>query len=264
MLAGDPIDEFLFLTRRGFCEHFASAFTVLMRAAGIPTRVVTGYQGGERNDVGDYWVVRQRDAHAWSEVWLGKRGWVRGDPTAAVAPERVELGVDLALPDSGFDSVFGVASSDTLTHWWRQMRFSWDNLNNTWNQCVLGYGATRQTAFLANLGVDVRSWRDVGTTFLIAMFCTFAAGAAVWLLRRPGVDPVHKAYTRFCARLASRGVDRLPAEGPRDFALRAARALPQHADEIEAICAAYENLRYGDAEPALAGQFSRAVKAFRP
>ena len=80
----------------------------------------------------------------------------------------------------------------------------------------------------------------------------------------PGVDPVHKAYTRLCARLASRGVDRLPAEGPRDFALRAARALPQHADEIEAICAAYENLRYGDAEPALAGQFSRAVKAFRP
>ena len=240
MLAGDPIDEFLFLTRRGFCEHFASAFTVLTRAAGIRTRVVTGYQGGERNDVGDYWVVRQRDAHAWSEVWLGKRGWVRVDPTAAVAPERVELGVDLALPDSGFDSVFGVASSDTLTRWWRQ------------------------TAFLANLGVDVRSWRDVGTTFLIAMFCTFAAVAAVWLLRRPGVDPVHKAYTRLCARLASRGVDRLPAEGPRDFALRAARALPQHADEIEAICAAYENLRYGDAEPALAGQFSRAVKAFRP
>lgn len=264
LLAGDPIDEFLFLTRRGFCEHFASAFTVLMRAAGIPTRVVTGYQGGERNDVGDYWVVRQRDAHAWSEVWLGKRGWVRVDPTAAVAPERVELGVDLALPDSGFDSVFGIASSDTLTRWWRQMRFSWDNLNNTWNQWVLGYGATRQTAFLANLGVDVRSWRDVGTTFLIVMFCTFAAVAAVLLLRRPGVDPVRKAYTRFCARLASRGVDRLPAEGPRDFAVRAARALPQHADEIEAICAAYENLRYGDAEPALAGQFSRAVKAFRP
>src|SRR5690606_25782031 len=96
----DAIDQFLFETRQGFCEHYAAAFTVLMRAAGIPARVVTGYQGGTLNPVGGYVIVRQRDAHAWAEVWLGEKGWVRVDPTAAVAPNRILGGIETALPDT--------------------------------------------------------------------------------------------------------------------------------------------------------------------
>ena len=119
----DSVDDFLFNTRRGFCEHFASAFTVLARAAGIPARVVTGYQGGEYNPMGGYLLVRQSDAHAWSEVWLEGRGWVRVDPTAAVAPERVERGLDAAMSRSG-EPVPGrfLRQSALLS----QMRLAWD------------------------------------------------------------------------------------------------------------------------------------------
>ena len=102
----DPVDEFLFESRRGFCEHYAAAFTVLMRAAGIPARIVTGYQGGDINPLGDYLIVRQRDAHAWSEVWLANRGWVRVDPTAAVSPQRIEQGMEATIPNSIGPEVF--------------------------------------------------------------------------------------------------------------------------------------------------------------
>jgi len=136
LLLDDPIDEFLFETRKGFCEHYAAAFTVLMRAAGIPARIVTGYLGGNVNPIGNYLIVRQRDAHAWSEVWLQDKGWVRIDPTNAVAPTRVEQGIETALPTTynplGLETNWDRDSS--LVKIWEQLNNGWDAINNGWNQ----------------------------------------------------------------------------------------------------------------------------------
>ncbi|HHJ80107.1 MAG TPA: DUF3488 domain-containing protein, partial [Candidatus Tenderia electrophaga] len=148
-----PSDQFLFETRIGFCEHFASSFTMLMRAAGIPARVVTGYQGAELNPVDDYYIVRQRDAHAWSEVWLPKQGWVRVDPTAAVAPERIESSIDISQLSTTAVQ-FTVPHSDMLSKAWQQFNLNLDAINNRWNQLVLGYGPDQQQKFLQNLGLD--------------------------------------------------------------------------------------------------------------
>ena len=263
LMSGDPVDEFMFLNRRGFCEHYAAAFTVLMRAAGVPARVVTGYQGGEFNEVSDYWLVRQRDAHAWSEVWLGERGWVRVDPTGAVAPERVESGVDEALPDSAAGAVFGLARADLLSSWWRRARLGWDTVNNSWNQWILGYGADRQRQFLRDLGLDVASWRDIGLAFLLASGLALAfAAALIW--RRPSRrDPSADSYMAFCRKLERHGLARAPNEGPQDFCERAQTALPQMRQEIADITAMYLAARYGLGGSEAAEQLSREVRRFR-
>lgn len=262
-MQGDPVDEFMFLNRRGFCEHYASAFTVLMRAAGVPARVVTGYQGGEFNEVSDYWLVRQRDAHAWSEVWLGDRGWVRVDPTGAVAPERVEVGVDEALPDSAADAVFGLARTDLLSSWWRRARLGWDTVNNSWNQWVLGYGAVRQRQFLRDFGLDVSSWRDIGMAFVLTSALALALAAALIWRRPRRRDPSADSYRVFCRKLERHGLVRAPDEGPQDFCVRAQAALPGLHREIGAITAMYLAARYGLGGDEAAAQLSREVGRFR-
>ena len=262
LMTGDSVDAFMFLNRRGFCEHYAAAFTILMRAAGVPARVVTGYQGGEFNEISDYWLVRQRDAHAWAEVWMGARGWVRVDPTAAVAPERVEVGVDEALPDSAADAVFGLARSDLLSSWWRRARLGWDTVNSSWNQWILGYGAARQRQFLLDLGLDVSSWRDIGTAFFLASGLALALAAAlIW--RRPSRrDPSADSYLAFCRKLKRHGLVRSPNEGPQDFCLRAQLALPQMHREIGDITSMYLAARYGLGGVQAAAQLAREVRRF--
>ncbi|MDX1527371.1 MAG: DUF3488 and transglutaminase-like domain-containing protein, partial [Gammaproteobacteria bacterium] len=159
LLDGDNVDGFLFETRQGFCENFASAFTVLMRAAGIPSRVVTGYQGGELNELGDFLTVRQRDAHAWSEVWLGEEeGWVRIDPTGAVAPSRIESGMEAALPRPIGPRAHNIQASEPMGRAWRNLRHGWEALNNAWNEWVLGYGPERQRRLLNQFGIDSTSF----------------------------------------------------------------------------------------------------------
>ncbi|MDD5384363.1 MAG: DUF3488 and transglutaminase-like domain-containing protein, partial [Gallionella sp.] len=138
------IDDFLFTTRQGFCEHYASAFVFLMRAAHIPARVVTGYQGGEFNELGNYYIVRQSDAHAWAEIWLAGQGWVRIDPTAAIAPARVERGLSAAVINNAALPFM----ARNPPQWLRNLRLNWDTLANQWNQWVLGYNSERQFAFL--------------------------------------------------------------------------------------------------------------------
>ena len=263
LMRGDPVDEFMFLNRRGFCEHYASAFTVLMRAAGVPARVVTGYQGGEFNEVSDYWIVRQRDAHAWSEVWLGERGWVRVDPTGAVAPERVEAGLDKALPESAADAVFGLARPDLLSSWWRRARLGWDTVNNSWNQWILGYGAVRQRQFLLGFGLDVSSWRDVGMALFLASGVALAFVAAIIWRRPRHRDPSADSYSAFCRKLERHGLVRTPDEGPHDFCMRAQAALPQMHSEIAAITAMYVAARYGQGGAQAAAQLSGEVRRFR-
>jgi transglutaminase-like putative cysteine protease len=243
LLGENPIDDFLFNTRSGFCEHYASAFAFLMRAAGIPARVVTGYQGGEVNPIGGYMIVRQSEAHAWAEAWLEGRGWVRVDPTAAVSPLRVESGIAAAVPTT--DALPLALRSNS--EWLRQLRFTWDSFANSWNQWVLGYNPERQYWLLSRVGLDRATWQTLALIlFAITGLITFVFAAVI--LRRLHLrtrDPVAAVYARFCRKLARRGAQRAPSEGPADFAVRAANRVPEAASAIRAITDLYIALRYG-------------------
>lgn len=241
LLGRHSADEFLFDTRRGFCEHFASAFAVLMRAAGVPTRVVTGYQGGEINPVDGNLVVRQSDAHAWNEVWLTGSGWVRVDPTALAAPQRIDDGLAAALAE--FDGLPLMLRADM--EWLRALRYQWEAVSNAWNQRVLGYDTERQRALLARIGFE----RVDATTLAVILSLATAALFGVlylWAIRqRRAQDPLERQWARFCTRMARQGLGREPWEGPLDYADRLARARPGQADALRTICASYASLRYG-------------------
>lgn len=262
LLTQDNVDQFLFDTRQGFCESFAGAFTVLMRAAGIPARVVTGYQGGEVNELGRFLAVRQRDAHAWSEVWLGEtEGWVRVDPTGAVAPERIELGMDAAIPRPIGPRTLNLQPSEPVRRAWRNLRQGWDALNNAWNEWVLGYGPERQRRLLDRFGID-------GTNFtrLIVwlVFCVLAllAGTALLLARRPRTrDPALRAYRKFQRKLARAGFERAQGEGPLDFAERVIRRRPDLAGPVSRVTELYVSIRYGS-KGGDTHSLNRAVAAF--
>jgi len=242
LLGRDSVDEFLFGSRSGFCEHYASSFVFLMRAAGLPARVVTGYQGGDINPVDQYMIVRQSDAHAWAEVWLNGRGWVRFDPTAAASPVRVEAGVAAAVPAT--DPLPLMARTSLI--WLRELRYNWDALANKWNQLVLGYSPERQREFLTSFGMNEPSWENMALTLFWGVLGLLALLTA-WLLRRMRAsDPVQRAWLRFCAKLGRKGSPRSPHEGPADFVTRAAARYPLQAARIRAIGERYIALRYGE------------------
>ncbi|TWT20091.1 DUF3488 domain-containing protein [Luteimonas marina] len=227
-------DEFLFDWKQGFCEHFSSAFVILMRAAGIPARVVTGYVGGYRNPIGGYWIVRRQDAHAWAEVWLEDRGWVRVDPTAAVAPERIYDTLDDRAGGGGFGALPGVAPMLDLGDW----------LRRGWNDLVLGFDAARQTAMLRPLGLE-----STGSRGLVGLFAACAGLALAWMLwltarsERDG-DPVLRAWHRLGARYARIGLARESHEPAAEWAARVAIAHPRGADELIALSARFVEWRY--------------------
>ena len=256
----NPVDDFLFETREGFCEYYASALATLARAAGIPARIVTGYQGGELNPVGDYYMVRQADAHAWTEIWLADRGWVRIDPTAAVAPGRIRSGIEETLDIGGRER-----NSDWQIL--RRLRLYWDAANTNWNRWVINYGQPQQFAVLDWLGFA----RPDSTAYIIALLAgAFGAVAflALWLRRsdRPrDRDAVAALYSQFCERLRRIGIQRPPSEGPIDFAARAIRACPDLSAQIRDITDCYVALRYGTADPAISLPHLRSrVRRFRP
>ncbi len=254
-------DEFLFDTRVGFCEHYAGAFVVLMRAAGVPARVVTGYQGGEINPVDGYFTVRQSDAHAWAEVWLGDAGWVRVDPTAAAIPARTREGLAAAVPAG--EPARALLNLDTPLL--RTLRFNFEALGNYWNQWVLGYDFARQQTLMTRLGMPTPDWQN------IAMALFWVLGLAVlllslWLLRRVAHrDPAQAAWLAFCTKLRRRGVTRRHSEGPVAYTTRAALALPARAQDIVDIGRLYAELRYGpQADARRVAQLARLVQRFRP
>lgn len=248
LLGRHAVDEFLFDSKTGFCEHYAGAFVVLMRAMQIPARVVIGYQGGEMNPVDGYLTVRQSDAHAWSEVWLAGRGWVRVDPTAAVAPERVDGNLARALPERtpfglpGLDALIGGSGSLLAS-----LRFNWHALDNTWDQWVLDYNPERQRGALEELGWIFGNWRSMlGATSIAAL---------LWLARtlrqRRGRDPLEALYRDFCRLQAKRGRARAAHEGPHGYAARLA-ALPGPAEKKAAAArflAIYGAIKYGVVTP---------------
>ena len=256
-LGRDAMDDFLFSTHEGFCEHYASAFTILMRAAGIPARVVTGYQGGYWNNLGNYLLVRQSDAHAWGEVWIAERGWVRVDPTAAVRPDRVSLGASAVAGDQG--NWFG-------SEWLRDARNHWDVVNRWWNQGVIGFSALRQRGLLSPLGIRETDAEKLG--LLLAIGCVlFAMIGLVWALwRQRETDPLRAAMARLEHKLAGVAVVRRHSEGPQHYLSRAARALPHQRDMLEQLMRSYLDLRYAHDEPPPESlrAFRRAVRDFRP
>jgi transglutaminase-like putative cysteine protease len=255
-LGRDAMDDFLFRTREGFCEHYASAFTVLMRAAGIPARVVTGYQGGFWSEAGQYLLVRQSDAHAWSEVWLAGRGWVRVDPTAAVRPQRIDLGAAAAAGDQ---------LPWTQSGWLQSLRNHWDIVNRWWNEGVIGFDALRQRGMLTPFGIRRADPALLGLLLAISCVLSGALGLAWALRRRDGVDPARASLRELERRLARRGIVRRQGEGPRHFLSRAARALPAQRAELERLMDCYLELRYAHVEPPPESlrRFRRAVRDFR-
>ncbi len=261
LLGEQPVDEFLFETRRGFCEHFASAFTVLMRAAGIPARVVTGYLGGEINPVGEYILVRQADAHAWVEIWLKNTGWVRVDPTAAVSPARVERGIASALPRTDPLPMFVRGDFAML----QRMRLTLDSVTYTWNQWVLGYTPDRQRRFLSYIGFSESTWQTLAFVLLFCAGIAVLIGTAFALRDLRGVreDAVKKIYEQFCRKLGRQGLQRDAAEGPRVFAQRVTQKLPELAATVNEITALYIALRYGgESRPEQIQALKRRVRAF--
>ena len=233
-----PVDEFLFDSRVGFCQHFSSAFAVLMRAAGVPTRVVLGYHGGYRNPIGGYWVVRRQDAHAWNEVWLRGRGWTRVDPTAAVRPERVldtveDLARQEALLPEAFAPVLDIG----------------DWLRRGWNDFVVGFDARRQARLLQPFGVRDETARQLGSAFAIG--AGLALALTLWLQMRgrpPPQDPLLRAWRAFARRLRRVGLEKAPSEAPATFGERIAAALPSQAGVLRSMTARYIAWRYGGRE----------------
>jgi protein-glutamine gamma-glutamyltransferase len=272
LLGNDPIDQFFFDTRRGFCEHYASAFATLMRAAGVPARVVVGYLGGEVNPTGNYLIVRQADAHAWTEVALPGRGWVRVDPTAAVAPERIEIGIEAIRRLEAQGLVPGSVSAEALARalnlrWFeriaREARMVWDYTNLAWYRFVVDYRKEKQEGLLHALGFETIEWTRV-LIVLGGLCALILVGYVVWSRRAPRLDPAQRLYARFCRKLERGGIARAPHEGPLAFCERASATRPDLAPAIKIITAHYLNVRYArDAHNDDLHALARTVRGLR-
>lgn len=252
LLGHHSIDEFLWGSKQGFCEHFASAFAFMMRAAGIPARVVVGYQGGEVNPLKNFLVVRQADAHAWTEVWFAGQGWLRIDPTAAVAPERIESGSQSLLQNSQSSFLDDPFSLDRYADWpaLRMVRLRLEALEYDWHRWIMNYDEERQRGFLTNLLGDLSPARIAAFLLLSACAVLGAIGLhLVWGGRQQRSDPGDRLYEQFLRRLKALGVERQPADGPRTLAARVEDEQPELADWVTEVTECYERYTYGG-EPA--------------
>ncbi|MGB8167487.1 MAG: transglutaminase domain-containing protein, partial [Chthoniobacteraceae bacterium] len=260
----NALDDFLFTRRVGFCEHYAAAFASLMRVAGLPSRVVIGYHGGELNRMGNYVIVRQSDAHAWTEVWLQDSGWLRVDPTEVIAPDRISSGLASFLQTRGAGAELdGRSESDTAIGWrdlLRELRLGWDGINYQWELRVLNFDEEDQRTLLTQLGLENR-WTEVagwsaGTVLLLL-------GAISLWLRRPARsrrEAASGAWSDFCRTLAAAGVTRERWEGPLHFGKRAAAVLAEHSTAIMNVADLYARFRYSPAPPS-ARELIAAVRA---
>ncbi|MCX9156058.1 DUF3488 and transglutaminase-like domain-containing protein [Niveibacterium sp. 24ML] len=255
-LGRNAADEFLFETRRGFCEHFANAFVVLMRNAGVPARVVAGYQGGEVNPIDGTLVVRQSDAHAWAEVWLAGRGWVRIDPTAAAAPRRIDEGLIASLPIG--DPIPLMVRVDN--EWLRNLRNRAEAVSHAWNTWVLGYDAQRQRDLLSSLGFSP-DWRN-----MVALLVAGAAlwQAAVWIAlfrNRKRLSATERSWQDLLKRLARYDLAPDVSEGPIAFAARAGSIQPLWRASLTDFAARYARITYGPpASGTEAAELSKSIK----
>ena len=271
LIEGNPVDGFLFGTRQGFCEHYAAAFTVLMRSAGVPARVVTGYQGGRWNAVGKFLEVRQADAHAWVEVWLPGTGWARVDPTAAVAPQRIEQGMELANASAAgnisfkplVDKVQQSDADNSVKDYGMNADNAWDSLNHTWNLWILSYTPAVQSGFVKSLGLV--SWRVLAGC-LVAMLLVIMTITALLILPkgRLRIDLAQSLYIVFLKKMAKRGFVKQPTEGALTFARRVVPLIPEAEQDILKITEVFLNIRYGcESNAEDFDRLKRLIKALR-
>jgi len=256
-LGSNSVDRFMFDTRQGFCEHYASAFAVMMRAAGIPSRIVLGYQGGEMNPLGNYLIVRQSDAHAWTEIWLPNRGWHRVDPTAAVAPERIEAGMAGAMR-SGIGASWGLSAPIA---WLHSMGLTWDALNARWNDWVLGYGPDQQESFLEWLGMEEPDWRKMmlTLTFLVAAIIGIISLILMMRYRPPPKDRPAIIYKKFTQKA---GLQPIRGETPQAYVIRFSEDNEKLAPDAERVTEQYLLARYAPPQTGAIESLKAAVNAF--
>ncbi len=256
----DPIDEFLFTYRRGFCSHYASSFVILMRAAHIPARMVTGYQGIEYNPIGKYYLVRQSNAHAWAEVWLEKQGWIRVDPTAMIPPDRIEADVlenleqlnfsQLAIPQNMLNSII-------KSNFWQTLRQQSDYLHYLWNNWLLGYDNKQQLQLLTQLGLQP-DWKNlilllVGSVTAIFLFAIFL----LYYQQRKQLDPLVVAYQQLKVKLVKAGISCPDNKGTTFIAQQIQKQLPHLYPQINSLLQCYVQLRYQSVS-----QTTSRIKAF--
>jgi transglutaminase-like putative cysteine protease len=261
----NPIDQFLFNEREGFCEHYATAFTQLMRLADIPARIVIGYQGGEYNQLGGYYTIRQYDAHAWTEVWLEDHGWQRIDPTAAVAPERVRSAIQPNVGSVGSPVVFRIDDNSIIGKSLKQLGMLLDNTGLQWRLWVLGFDQDRQFSIMRRLGLDFLTAGYWGL-IIVGAITLFLAIVTLSLLRKGQIpqDPLNIIYRDFCEKLRAVGIDRQAHEGPMDFSNRVVANRPDLAEQVKQITHDYIRLRYSNDIKPLLEDFARRVKQFKP
>ena len=256
------IDQFLFETREGFCEHYSSAFTVLMRAAGIPSRIVLGYLGGEINPFNNVISVDQSMAHAWSEVWIDKKGWVRIDPTAAIAPERVSKDVAAALKDQAGLPLHLQINIEALN----KLKQFLSAIDNNWNQWILNYNEENQRKLLEYLTGEKYNLIKVSTLFIQIILITLFLTAIFYFLNevKREKDPVNRAYKKLSKKLLAAGLEKHTDEGPSDYKKRLIKHLPNNENDIKLILNLYIEIKYKEnKEPYLIKQFVKAIQQFK-
>ncbi|MFL0808882.1 MAG: DUF3488 and transglutaminase-like domain-containing protein [Agarilytica sp.] len=240
-LGSNSVDEFLFITKKGFCEHFSSSFVFLMRAAGIPARVVVGYQGGEVNPIENYIIVKQKDAHAWAEVWSPNAGWQRVDPTAAVSPLRIERGINESLGKEDARLIRPMFSAA----WFSRLQLQWDAFSYSWHKWVLSYDDRSQKGLFERWFGGAEAWR-IGAFFVLTLGSAMLLYFIV-LTRKGSVEyayPEQKAYARLLKKLRVLGVEPKPEEAPHTFCLRIASAHPAIRSELLELAELLETLIY--------------------
>jgi transglutaminase-like putative cysteine protease len=265
----DDLEEFLFRRRAGFCEHYAASFATLMRLAGIPARVVVGYLGGEYNDLGHFFLVRQADTHAWCEVWLPQNGWTRVDPTSVVAPGRASFDLTSFLETRIASGQMGTRRNALIAQLLRSsvftnVRFIWQTLSYEWDTRLVAFDADVQDVLLTSMGIASRGPIFLVVEILLVSIALLAIYFAWMQLRtRSRVDRVKALYEYFCRKTARLGVPRDPCEGPLDFARRAAQSLPNESSRIRQIADTYILLRYApQPAPGMLDRFAKEVNAF--
>lgn len=255
-LGVNSVDEFLFDTKIGYCEHYASAYATLLRAGGVPARVVLGYQGGYYNAMGGYLVVRRADAHAWVESWIEGRGWLRADPTSMVAPERIELG-------SG--ALAGLQDDFRRSDLFRWFHDRWDFLELRWTDWIVNYRAAEQSALLQHLMNRLpQSFTAMGA--MIVAMIVISAVLIFWLLRgRPAgqamTDPSARWFGTFRRVLAGAGVASTPSEPMTRIAARAGERYPSAARVLAELTSRYQATRYAPGGDGRAARLSRRALA---
>ena len=258
----DAIDEFWLDRKEGFCEHFAAAFVVLMRALGVPARIVTGYQGADPLPVDDYFVVRQSDAHAWAEYWQAGSGWVRADPTAAVAPDRIQRSLRLAPPPGLVAGTINAVSPQLM----QRLREAWEAIDNRWNQWVLNYSRGQQFDLLKDLGVEAPDWQTLAKLLVTALSTLALIGAAWAWWDSHRIDPWTRQREALLAALRRIGIAADAQDTPGTLARRVRERHGSAGEPLAALLETLQAQRYGrearrTPDPSLTRSFAAATRS---